>query len=133
MEAYSALVQETRNDRLKFLLNKTDEYIDQISGLLKDQHSGSDSITSVGVSSCVELVGGSRLPTIDHHTSNYYKTAHVHKEDVKQPSILVGGKLKEYQISGLQWLVSLYNNKLNGILADVSACNNMSFMHTVIF
>lgn len=29
-----------------------------------------------------------------------------------------GGQLKEYQISGLQWLVSLYNNNLNGILAD---------------
>lgn len=31
---------------------------------------------------------------------------------------LVGGTLKEYQMSGLQWLVSLYNNNLNGILAD---------------
>lgn len=35
-----------------------------------------------------------------------------------QPSILVGGELKEYQMKGLEWLVSLYNNKLNGILAD---------------
>lgn len=35
-----------------------------------------------------------------------------------QPSILVGGRLKEYQMIGLQWLVSLYNNHLNGILAD---------------
>eukprot|EP01113_Clastostelium_recurvatum_P018618 TRINITY_DN2193_c2_g2_i5.p1 TRINITY_DN2193_c2_g2~~TRINITY_DN2193_c2_g2_i5.p1 ORF type:complete len:1016 (+),score=384.23 TRINITY_DN2193_c2_g2_i5:316-3363(+) len=32
--------------------------------------------------------------------------------------MLVGGQLKEYQMAGLQWLVSLYNNKLNGILAD---------------
>jgi ATP-dependent helicase STH1/SNF2 len=31
---------------------------------------------------------------------------------------LVGGKLKEYQVKGLQWMVSLYNNRLNGILAD---------------
>ncbi len=29
-----------------------------------------------------------------------------------------GGNLKEYQLTGLQWLVSLYNNNLNGILAD---------------
>ena len=30
----------------------------------------------------------------------------------------MGGTLKEYQIKGLQWMVSLYNNHLNGILAD---------------
>jgi len=32
--------------------------------------------------------------------------------------MLKGGKLKEYQLDGLQWMVSLFNNKLNGILAD---------------
>jgi ATP-dependent helicase STH1/SNF2 len=26
--------------------------------------------------------------------------------------------LKNYQLIGLQWLISLYNNNLNGILAD---------------
>ena len=49
---------------------------------------------------------------------SYYETAHVKAEQVRQPSLLVGGELKEYQLSGLQWLVSLYNNRLNGILAD---------------
>ena len=29
-----------------------------------------------------------------------------------------GGQLKEYQMAGLRWLVSLHNNNLNGILAD---------------
>lgn len=28
------------------------------------------------------------------------------------------GKLREYQLVGLQWMVSLYKNRLNGILAD---------------
>ncbi|XP_042909871.1 probable global transcription activator SNF2L2 [Parasteatoda tepidariorum] len=50
---------------------------------------------------------------------NYYNIAHAVSEEVKeQASILVNGKLKEYQIKGLEWLVSLYNNNLNGILAD---------------
>lgn len=44
--------------------------------------------------------------------------AHRIQENVYQPNIMVGGKLKEYQIKGLQWMVSLYNNRLNGILAD---------------
>ncbi|XP_013786045.1 transcription activator BRG1-like isoform X1 [Limulus polyphemus] len=50
---------------------------------------------------------------------NYYNIAHAVREEVKeQSSVLVNGKLKEYQIKGLEWLVSLYNNNLNGILAD---------------
>jgi SWI/SNF-related matrix-associated actin-dependent regulator of chromatin subfamily A protein 2/4 len=49
----------------------------------------------------------------------YYSIAHALREPVKeQPSILVNGTLKEYQLKGLEWMVSLYNNNLNGILAD---------------
>ncbi|CAG0919105.1 unnamed protein product [Notodromas monacha] len=50
---------------------------------------------------------------------NYYAVAHTKREEVtEQASIMVNGKLKEYQIKGLEWMVSLYNNNLNGILAD---------------
>ncbi|XP_051166956.1 ATP-dependent helicase brm isoform X2 [Leptopilina boulardi] len=49
----------------------------------------------------------------------YYSIAHtVHESVTEQASILVNGKLKEYQVKGLEWLVSLFNNNLNGILAD---------------
>ncbi|KAL5967561.1 ATP-dependent helicase brm [Taenia solium] len=52
-------------------------------------------------------------------SQSYYTLAHAIREQVKeQASILVNGKLKEYQMRGLEWLVSLYNNNLNGILAD---------------
>jgi len=51
--------------------------------------------------------------------TNYYSIAHTVVEEVhEQASIMVNGKLKEYQVKGLEWLVSLYNNNLNGILAD---------------
>ncbi|KAL4236408.1 Transcription activator BRG1 [Mactra antiquata] len=50
---------------------------------------------------------------------NYYGQAHEIRESVcEQASIMINGKLKEYQIKGLEWMVSLYNNNLNGILAD---------------
>lgn len=50
---------------------------------------------------------------------DYYAIAHTITESItEQPTLLVGGSLKEYQIKGLEWLVSLYNNSLNGILAD---------------
>ena len=31
---------------------------------------------------------------------------------------LIKGDLRPYQLKGIQWLVSLYTNGLNGILAD---------------
>ncbi|PPQ84062.1 hypothetical protein CVT26_013991, partial [Gymnopilus dilepis] len=50
---------------------------------------------------------------------DYYAVAHRMSEKItQQPNILVGGKLKEYQLKGLQWMVSLNNNRLNGILTD---------------
>uniref|UniRef100_A0A7N9B1J9 Transcription activator BRG1-like n=1 Tax=Mastacembelus armatus TaxID=205130 RepID=A0A7N9B1J9_9TELE len=50
---------------------------------------------------------------------SYYSVAHAVTEKVeKQSSLLINGQLKQYQIKGLEWLVSLYNNNLNGILAD---------------
>ena len=104
MTAYSQLLEETKNDRLRFLLDKTEKHFTQISSLLQ-QRVGDDT-------SAAAAANGQQQP------KSYYATAHSKTEEVRQPSILVGGDLKEYQMTGLQWMVSLYNNKLNGILAD---------------
>lgn len=54
--------------------------------------------------------------------ARYYQLAHSNAEEITdQPRLLRppnGAQLREYQIVGLQWMVSLYNNHLNGILAD---------------
>ncbi|XP_020575040.1 ATP-dependent helicase BRM-like [Phalaenopsis equestris] len=51
--------------------------------------------------------------------NKYYTLAHAVNEKVlRQPSMLRAGTLRDYQLIGLQWMLSLYNNKLNGILAD---------------
>ena len=54
--------------------------------------------------------------------SRYYALAHSNTEEIlEQPRLLRppgNACLREYQIVGLQWMVSLYNNHLNGILAD---------------
>ena len=104
MTAYSKLLEDTKNDRLKYLLDMTDKHFTQISTLLQQR---SDENGKNGDTKAAD--GG---------TSSYYASAHVHSEEVRQPSILVGGDLKEYQLMGLQWMISLYNNRLNGILAD---------------
>ncbi|KAG0088351.1 hypothetical protein BGZ93_002389 [Podila epicladia] len=36
----------------------------------------------------------------------------------RQPSLVTGGVLRDYQLAGVEWMVSLYENGLNGILAD---------------
>ncbi|XP_051525599.1 probable global transcription activator SNF2L2 isoform X2 [Myxocyprinus asiaticus] len=52
-------------------------------------------------------------------SQSYYGVAHAVIEKVdKQSTLLINGTLKQYQIQGLEWMVSLYNNNLNGILAD---------------
>jgi len=114
MTAYTSLLEDTKNERLKFLLDKTDECMNQISSLLTSRaEEEEEEIRKAGCEGKMKAAF-SEAPT----GGSYYETAHVKSEQVRQPSILVGGDLKEYQLSGLQWLVSLYNNRLNGILAD---------------
>ncbi|KAH7108257.1 SNF2 family DNA-dependent ATPase [Auriculariales sp. MPI-PUGE-AT-0066] len=36
----------------------------------------------------------------------------------ESPAFVKGGKMREYQIQGLNWMVSLHHNGMNGILAD---------------
>jgi ATP-dependent helicase STH1/SNF2 len=111
MDAYSQLLEETKNQRLKFLLEKTDECITQISSLLQKRSTMDNNAAEFATASSAK-------------TGSYYASAHLQVEEVRQPSILVGGELKDYQLGGLQWMVSLYNNKLNGILADEMVSEN---------
>jgi SWI/SNF-related matrix-associated actin-dependent regulator of chromatin subfamily A protein 2/4 len=66
--------------------------------------------------------GAATLPEdgeLGEKPTNKYGAAHKIVEGVTaQADIMINGKLKEYQVEGLEWMLSLYNNKLNGILAD---------------
>jgi ATP-dependent DNA helicase len=39
-------------------------------------------------------------------------------QTARQPKMVTGGTMRKYQLEGLQWLVSLFMNGVNGILAD---------------
>lgn len=43
--------------------------------------------------------------------------AHGHRLS-QQPSVIKHGTMREYQMQGLNWLIHLYDNGINGILAD---------------
>ncbi|CAB4058742.1 Probable global transcription activator SNF2L2,Chromatin structure-remodeling complex subunit snf21,Nuclear protein STH1/NPS1,Transcription activator BRG1,ATP-dependent helicase brm,Transcription regulatory protein SNF2 [Lepeophtheirus salmonis] len=159
-DAYRKLIDQKKDKRLAYLLSQTDEYINQLTDMVK-QHKKRTEKASAPLASELEAwldknPGFVELPRdedSDEDTDDesndikeeevataaedviakakkedddtnpdredYYSIAHTVTEEItEQSSILVGGILKEYQIKGLEWLVSLYNNNLNGILAD---------------
>jgi ATP-dependent DNA helicase len=44
----------------------------------------------------------------------------------RQPKLVTGGVLRDYQLAGVEWMVSLYENGLNGILADEMGLGKVS-------
>lgn len=108
--AYLRLVDKAKDNRIMHLLNQTESYLNSLTKAMHDQKASVE----------YETAEEETHPGEDHPgEKDYYSTAHKISETVtQQPNLLVGGKLKEYQIKGLQWMVSLYNNRLNGILAD---------------
>lgn len=106
-EAYIKLLDQTKDTRITHLLRQTNSFLDSLAQAVKVQQAD------------VSISENEINEETDKEKIDYYQVAHKVKEEIKvQPSILVGGTLKEYQLKGLQWMVSLYNNKLNGILAD---------------
>lgn len=138
-EAYMALLDTAKDTRITHLLRQTDAFLDSLAQAVVAQQnddvhahgayeaafeseSGPADEAMFGAVNMVdevgeETAGGTGAGQKDK--VDYYAVAHRISEKVTaQPSILIGGTLKEYQIKGLQWMVSLYNNRLNGILAD---------------
>lgn len=115
MEAYASMVQDAKNGRLKFLLAETDNYIATINKLVQQQREGVEVEEDGSRCNCDAIEVGDKASKA---VKDYVRSTHRTAENVIQPKMLKGGELKEYQMAGLQWLVSLYNNNLNGILAD---------------
>lgn len=120
-EAYLKLLDQAKDTRITHLLKQTDGFLKQLAASVKEQQR--KAAERYGDMTEELMDDDSDEDDEDEETDNkkidYYAVAHRVKEEVnKQPSILVGGTLKEYQLKGLQWMISLYNNNLNGILAD---------------
>ncbi|KAL0945551.1 hypothetical protein HGRIS_014712 [Hohenbuehelia grisea] len=129
-EAYIKLIDTAKDTRITHLLRQTDSYLSSLSQAVVaqqneggappgleygvDQETGPTSEATFGAQAYDMEDAAAERAKVD-----YYSIAHRISEKItKQPNMLVGGTLKDYQIKGLQWMVSLYNNRLNGILAD---------------
>jgi ATP-dependent helicase STH1/SNF2 len=133
-DAYMALLGEAKDSRIGHLLAQTDSYLETLAAAVVDQQNDDvhrDQMqfelpyeTEDGPAS--ESTFGAKRQDGEEEGAekkagkvDYYAVAHRLQEKVTaQASLLSGGTLKDYQIKGLQWMISLYNNRLNGILAD---------------
>ena len=123
-ETYMKLMKDTKNERISHLLNETNQFLSSLGAKLEQEKAATaafDDAPAGGAST-----SQSEVPTPRSAAVRFLEDAHTAKEEVtEQPTSLgtnVGqdgeiGLLKPYQLVGLNWLLSLYNNSLNGILA----------------
>lgn len=120
-EAYLKLLDQAKDTRITHLLKQTDGFLHQLASSVKAQRRQAADLyrDETGILPEEESDPEDDVVEGPGRKIDYYAVAHRVKEEVtEQANILVGGRLKEYQIKGLQWMLSLYNNNLNGILAD---------------
>ncbi|KAF4417734.1 component of SWI SNF global transcription activator complex [Fusarium acutatum] len=118
-EAYLKLLDQAKDTRITHLLKQTDGFLHQLASSVKAQQR--QAAERYGDGDDPQMDDASDYDEDDESSKkiDYYAVAHRIREEVtEQANMLVGGKLKEYQVKGLQWMISLYNNNLNGILAD---------------
>jgi SNF2 family DNA or RNA helicase len=111
-EAYLRLLAESKNERLNELIRQTEEYMRTL-GALVVEHKGQQ----IPVQTEEE---NSEQHGLLKAKAEYFALTHAVEEVVgEQPSSLNPSlKLRDYQLKGLEYLVSLHNNRLSGILAD---------------
>lgn len=134
-EGYLKLIDTAKDTRITHLLRQTDAFLESLAAaVVEQQNEARDTVGTSAVEQMqldeppaeVAAVNESTFgaaPVFEEEQAkdkvDYYGVAHRIKETItQQPSILIGGELKSYQLKGLEWMVSLYNNHVNGILAD---------------
>ncbi|KAJ2832016.1 ATP-dependent DNA helicase Snf21 [Coemansia furcata] len=123
-EAYLRLVDKEKDTRISHLISQTDQYLNTLIEAVRRQQQtmASQDVAQLGAGGPSWLADNAEMDADEAaaaQSRDYYSVAHRIIEPIPvQPRILVGGSLKEYQLRGLEWMVSLYNNRLNGILAD---------------
>eukprot|EP00388_Colpodella_angusta_P004909 GDKJ01015639.1.p1 GENE.GDKJ01015639.1~~GDKJ01015639.1.p1 ORF type:complete len:1479 (-),score=376.60 GDKJ01015639.1:106-4311(-) len=133
MDEYMKLVKDSKNERLKQLLAQTDNFLSELLQRAREgqrqKKSQEDEVEDKQAESKedkAEGEGGDVLENAIVETSSeqtglldYYRATHLRREIVSQPpNFAEGRQLMSYQLTGLEWMVSLFNNNLHGILAD---------------
>lgn len=115
-ENFMKSVEQSRVERLKFLLKQTEIFAHFLVSNKVEENNPKNKNASTkrtkakkgGIDLLKQNIDEDDLEMETKHITRLYY----------QPSILTGGKLTDYQLDGVNWLISLYEKGLNGILAD---------------
>ncbi|KAJ1957620.1 chromatin remodeling complex Adenosinetriphosphatase [Dipsacomyces acuminosporus] len=112
--------------RFAFLLSQTDVFSHFIQDFIKDDNLKAEILRLIENRNGK---GGSQGASRRHRKTEKEEDAELMREespelvDVQQtftesPAYVAGGKMRDYQLRGLNWMISLFENGINGILAD---------------
>lgn len=99
----------------------TVEYLCKWKGLIYAESTWEDhdTISKIAQSEIDAFVARSSASTLPHRSAAYSRNRPTFTAIKEQPEYInVGGELKDFQITGLNWLVYLWCRRENGILAD---------------
>jgi len=119
-ENFMKSIEQGRHERLKFLLKQTEIFAHFLIGG-KAEEGSKNKKSEKGTKRKNASGSNNANKNIDILKEDENDLEETEKEITRlyvQPSILVGGKLTNYQLDGLNWIISLYERGLNGILAD---------------
>ena len=114
-------IEQGRHERLKFLLKQTEIFAHFLIGGKAEDGTKNKKSEKGSKRKSISLSNNNNANNIDLLSEDENDLYEQEKEITRlysQPSILVGGKLTNYQLDGLNWIISLYERGLNGILAD---------------
>jgi SNF2 family DNA or RNA helicase len=119
-EAYLRLLSESKDERLNLLIKQTEEYMLKLGALVLEGKKEEENESSEIKSESEETSTLDSRHALIKAKERYFKLAHTTNEQVLHQPVCItqGMKLRQYQLKGVEWMVSLYNNRLNGILAD---------------
>ena len=85
----------------------------------KKKSTGGDGVAAEGNSKVGQKRKGAKKESAKEKQSKFLDAeAQQYEAEGVQPELIVGGKMRDYQLQGTAWLVSLFENGMNGILGD---------------
>ena len=117
-EALSDLTEDQRYEKLKDLLSHSKQYSDWLKTKMEQSE-------QERAKELQEANKGNKKRKISIETSSNAKKTkranRIFKDQTipdEQPMLISGGVMRDYQVEGLQWMLNLDQNGINGILAD---------------
>jgi SNF2 family DNA or RNA helicase len=115
---------DAKNVRLQKLLSRTDKLVNNVNTVMRlmcqRNYDTSHNETSSSNKSNIDM------------NSVLFAKALVPLDSVHSSSPHLNIKLRDYQIGGVEWLISLYATSLNGILADEMGLGTLTMRPTIV-